>query len=472
MADKTYKLKFHLSNGTVKEVEFTAPQGPQGEPFNYEDFTPEQLAALKGPDGKSAYEYAKEAGYEGSEEAFAKALSSGSGFQVGDILTTVRTDLGEKWLLCNGEQVSAEDYGELRQAFPYRPEIWKLLETDVLDGVIRSAAYGNGYWVVITGSNIAYTTNPAEAWTVRSVDGVESIKRVTYVNGYFVLCGSKGYDAVIAYAKDPTGDWAAKTVWTGTNGGNVARCVTYNNGYWVVGGVIYQSNAKRGQIAYSTSLDREWTSKQVFNSSSSENDGVVGIAYGNGYWVAIGSDSSNYGYAYYTTDLGGSWTGKKLDGFYKAKDITFANGLFAVAGCKYFSSNYYGAIAYAADPSSNWNYVKILKGSISSAYQIYPINSVVYSDGCWVVGGFDSDGAKIAYAADLADAWETVNLWGSDAKNEVLCVAHGERIWMAAGSEYESAEYLPKAAYVDPDVFMLPTISTDGAYTYIKALEG
>lgn len=31
MADKNYKLTFEMSDGSEQEVEFTAPQGPQGE---------------------------------------------------------------------------------------------------------------------------------------------------------------------------------------------------------------------------------------------------------------------------------------------------------------------------------------------------------------------------------------------------------------------------------------------------------
>lgn len=32
MADKKYKLSFELSDGSVKAVEFTAPQGEKGDP--------------------------------------------------------------------------------------------------------------------------------------------------------------------------------------------------------------------------------------------------------------------------------------------------------------------------------------------------------------------------------------------------------------------------------------------------------
>lgn len=66
-------------------------KGEKGDPFTYEDFTKEQLAALKGErgqkgdtgekgqngaDGKSAYETAKEGGYSGTETAFSNALSN------------------------------------------------------------------------------------------------------------------------------------------------------------------------------------------------------------------------------------------------------------------------------------------------------------------------------------------------------------------------------------------------------------
>jgi hypothetical protein len=48
----------------------------KGDSFRYEDFTPEQLAALEGDPGKSAYQYAVEAGYPDSEEQFADDLAN------------------------------------------------------------------------------------------------------------------------------------------------------------------------------------------------------------------------------------------------------------------------------------------------------------------------------------------------------------------------------------------------------------
>ena len=55
MADKLYRITFEMSDGTTKSVEFTSPQGENG---------------------KSAYAYAQEAGYTGTEAEFAELLAN------------------------------------------------------------------------------------------------------------------------------------------------------------------------------------------------------------------------------------------------------------------------------------------------------------------------------------------------------------------------------------------------------------
>ena len=47
------------------------------------------------------------------DDALQSISKNGGAFQVGDTLTTARTNLGDKWLLCNGQNVNAEDYPEL-----------------------------------------------------------------------------------------------------------------------------------------------------------------------------------------------------------------------------------------------------------------------------------------------------------------------------------------------------------------------
>ena len=78
MADKKYKLNFELSDGSVQSVEFVVPQGEKGaDGVNGVD-------GIDGVDGKSAYEYAKEGGYTGTETEFYEALA-----KITDILQQV-----------------------------------------------------------------------------------------------------------------------------------------------------------------------------------------------------------------------------------------------------------------------------------------------------------------------------------------------------------------------------------------------
>lgn len=70
LSDSNGKLQYNSSDIGLK--------GDKGDPFTYSDFTSEQLAALKGEpgkDGKSAYQYAQENGYTGTETAFSEKLA-------------------------------------------------------------------------------------------------------------------------------------------------------------------------------------------------------------------------------------------------------------------------------------------------------------------------------------------------------------------------------------------------------------
>lgn len=59
-----------------------ALKGEKGDPFTYNDFTPEQLLALKGEsgnDGKSAYQVAVEKGFIGTEAEWIISLKGETG---------------------------------------------------------------------------------------------------------------------------------------------------------------------------------------------------------------------------------------------------------------------------------------------------------------------------------------------------------------------------------------------------------
>ena len=96
------KVNASYVDNAIAAIELTpGPKGDKGDAFTYDDFTPDQLAALKGADGKdgqngkdgvdgqngvdgkSAFDIAKEKGFEGTEEEWLESLK-GEGLSAED----------------------------------------------------------------------------------------------------------------------------------------------------------------------------------------------------------------------------------------------------------------------------------------------------------------------------------------------------------------------------------------------------
>ncbi len=58
------------------------------------------------------------------DDVLQSVVKDGGAFQVGDTLTTARTNLGNKWLLCNGTQITQTDYPALVGLLGAKPFNW------------------------------------------------------------------------------------------------------------------------------------------------------------------------------------------------------------------------------------------------------------------------------------------------------------------------------------------------------------
>ena len=58
------------------------------------------------------------------DDALQSVVKDGGAFQIGDTLTTARTNLGDKWLLCNGKQITQTDYPALVGLLGAKPFGW------------------------------------------------------------------------------------------------------------------------------------------------------------------------------------------------------------------------------------------------------------------------------------------------------------------------------------------------------------
>ena len=169
--------------------------------------------------------------------------------------------------------------------------------TAIQDNYWSSITYGNGQFVVVSGSGSAVMTSPnAITWTSRTaIQG--SWYSLTYGNGQFVAVGS-------SVMTSPDGiTWTSRTVPENT----WVNSVTYGNGQFVaVGG--YSGMTSPDGIT--------WTSSNVQSYLSS-------VTFGNGIFVAAGFNEL------VTSPDGIIWT-SRISSNDSLNSVTYGNGLFVV----------------------------------------------------------------------------------------------------------------------------------------------
>ena len=69
------------------------------------------------------------------DDALQSVVKDGGAFQIGDTLTTARTNLGDKWLLCNGKQITQTDYPVLVGLLGVQPFNWASKGTSTTVGI-------------------------------------------------------------------------------------------------------------------------------------------------------------------------------------------------------------------------------------------------------------------------------------------------------------------------------------------------
>lgn len=175
--------------------------GPKGEPFRYEDFTPEQLEALKGPkgdkgeDGLSAFNIAQLNGFQGTYIEWLKSLKGKDG-------ASATADNAHQLLLQGNvwcESASVDDVltaliGNMGKPFP-RAEFKPLTIPSVIQGQQVVSVTGEPHYSVkVVGNDTPFTLDSTGACSVNIPPLGEDDVRLTYHN----FIGEKVGETVIA----------------------------------------------------------------------------------------------------------------------------------------------------------------------------------------------------------------------------------------------------------------------------------
>ncbi len=174
-----------------------------------------------------------------------------------------------------------------------------------------AVVYGNGKWLALKYLG-ALISSDGETWTSNFISGLYASSGMAFGAGRFVALGSSGdiYESVDGLA------------WTKRNTGVTVtlNCIAWLNGRFVAFG---------GSGRVTTSTDGVTWAGSVFDSSN--NPSIRSVAYGNGRYVAVGSDYSAA--LIYTSPDAVTWTRRPYNALIKPlTSILFADGRFVAAG--------------------------------------------------------------------------------------------------------------------------------------------
>ena len=301
------------------------------------------------------------------------------GYKLGDVVCTARTDLGDDWALCNGGVTYNNDF--------------KNILADSQFGLVTSD--------IITTNNI----------------GLSSIENIVYLNGYYIIVGpipsgSYSYPGV-AWSTTFTGPY---TVLRLPVANYYAVNIAYaNNKYFIF---IRQNGASKfgNTFYYADSLSSEpnnWTSMKT--PSTADATMYVGdVRYYNGYYEFLAIDPDNYENALCFLDankLGSSqnrWDGY-LIGLGLISDYFHYNNNIVAGGrsirpSSYSYSVYIRYFTYAPTGFNTANSIRIYNSGETNPYG----GTFFYKEGDYYYLWYTYGGKRSTNPMAEASNWETV----------------------------------------------------------------
>lgn len=440
---------------------------------------------------------------EGSETNIVPTQTEES-FKVGDMLTTVRTDLGFTWLLCNGAIVSRDEYPGL---YPLLSENtaytgYTLDEHDDFNSFDK-IVYGNGYYVAV-GSNrfgqsgsyeyggYYYSTSLNGPWTWVGVfyksavdtssNGHTYLHDIIYANGYFVCCGSKltsgtddRSDGVIVYFTSPTSSPSYYSLYSPSGPSDytdIKRIVYINNQFVAIGRDTYPVVSFTSNITSSSA----WTTYNLATRSNHRYIYPLDIIYNDGvYTILFNYNSSGIGLC---TSRSTELADFDLLSGYTTWFSSYIGGGSNLSPNLLYADNKYVSICMGEKTESE-RAVYVLTGINGSTKTEVCVatrySNILYtSSGLFMFAALCNDEWRVYKSKDPEGPWDygvIDEIMGSDSACCTVWEENGNKIIIGLNGD-NSFGKTPFILYSETDKFSLPITSVNGqGYTFIKAKE-
>lgn len=175
------------------------------------------------------------------DDALQSVVKDTGAFQVGDTLTTARTNLGDKWLLCNGQQITQTDYPALVGLLGNKPFNWisKGTSTTANINYIVNKTTATGDLFLAKSDTRVDTSDTYKCYYSTDLLSWQSLKTSDYpftiwcVNGtWFISFGYSSMNNIYYYS----GEDMNFNNFVSLNGISFAAGVAYWNGKYYING--------------------------------------------------------------------------------------------------------------------------------------------------------------------------------------------------------------------------------------------
>lgn len=436
---------------------------------------------------------------------------------IGTIKMTVRTDLGDNWLLCNGDEIDATEYPELAQmtgrlsgglSSKYQDN-FRHQNRPTQDYCAYSASDGSKIVTVVHDTNKVYfyvSTDLVNAektsYTMSLSTSNYAVVGLDYVNGYWVLLYASDGDTKDVHIKISStadeGSWSTDyNIGDPTGGSSIGYAtIAYSNGYYVVTATAWSGDSRRFFSSQTLTVN-DWTAYDYALKDASGNScGYIGdlTADDSGNFYILGRWSTSHENPTmvfkFRPDTGTTsivYTTSKYsandNGYISIDSINWINGRIVGRGVRYTSYN----SVYSEHSVFFWTDDDFASTSESRAI-VAPWVTMSGSDGTlyyfgkvyrlgpfYIVAAKHQDGSSKfelggLYTDDLSKTEWTMCLGSSFKSDSWDCGRPGcsasqfafPYIQSTSGAEYLRMIY----GKLTPT---LPTISPTNAYAYIKA---
>lgn len=420
LANGAIRYGIYDSEGALLRYEYIKPEDEptqEGTPLNKATLLSDETAAGLGLTGDPTVD---------------GALNVARG-NVGDIMLTTKSTLGEDWVLCNGMPVDAAEYPALAAMMPFKTVSDKWVQSATAPVCSSLETDGTIFAKVDTTGTIYYTTNPMGVWSTHVASEISAIGtfstndnvHIRYLNNQWVIWGRMNIDSsstpyrfVVFYADQITGPYTQSTISLAL--GVAMYDLMYGGGYYIA------SVSSTHTMRYATSLGGTW------NSSDALPKGCSGGIYVDGMYIFRASSGSAI---YYSTEPAGTYTSVSTGLTNNIGSIQYENGLFVATSRQ--------QIAYSTSVNGSWAHVSLDSSIIDSVY------AAKYGDDRWVISG--SNAVAVSETSAIDSTYTKVSTVGGSIIRKL------PTSWITSGNSCRN---------IGPEV---PTVSIDGCNTFIRA---